>query len=112
MAGTPIPRDGTLVVSVAVTNTGAATGEEVAQLYVRRLSASVTTPIKSLKGFQRLHLAPGATATATFSIDVGFELRVLNRSYAWNVEPGDVKLMVGGGSDDANLGLTTTVTLG
>ena len=54
----------------------------------------------------------GATATATFSIDVGFELCVLNRSYAWNVESGDVKLMAGGGNDDTNLGLTTTATLG
>ena len=59
-----------------------------------------------------LSIAPGATVTANFSIDVAFELRVLNRSYAWNVEPGTLKLMAGGGSDDAKLGLSTTVTLG
>lgn len=95
-----VPADGTLRVTVDVTNTGRVAGTEVAQLYVRDVISSVTTPVKSLKGFERVTLAPGQTKTVSFEVDVADELRILNRAFAWEVEPGAFKVMVGGSSDD------------
>ncbi|HEY0257626.1 MAG TPA: glycoside hydrolase family 3 N-terminal domain-containing protein, partial [Candidatus Methylacidiphilales bacterium] len=57
-----------LTVAVNVTNTGSVEGDEVAQLYVRQDTASVVTPVKSLKGFHRLHLKPGETQTVKFTV--------------------------------------------
>jgi beta-glucosidase len=71
--------NGTVVVSADVTNTGPMDGQEVAQLYVRQVHTSVTTPIMALKGFDRVHLPAGATATVQFAINIAEELRVLNR---------------------------------
>ena len=78
-------------------------GEEVAQLYVRLVHTSVATPVLQLKGFERLSIKAGATATVNFRLNVGKELRVLNRSYAWAVEATQVNVMVGGGSDSLPL---------
>ena len=62
---------GGLRVSVSVRNTGAVAGDEVAQLYIRRLSPSGTVhPLRRLIGFERLHdIAPGASAKAEFTVD-------------------------------------------
>ena len=48
----------------------------------------------------RVTLLPGETKKLTFTIDVAHELRILNRAFAWEVEPGTFKVMVGGSSDD------------
>ncbi|HTI92945.1 MAG TPA: glycoside hydrolase family 3 C-terminal domain-containing protein [Puia sp.] len=55
-------------VSVAVKNTGEMAGDEVAQVYVSALDAKVPVPLRSLRGFRRIHLAPGETKTLTFAI--------------------------------------------
>jgi beta-glucosidase len=59
----------TLTVRVNVTNTGARAGDEVVQLYIRDEVASVTRPVKELRGFQRISLGPGETRTVTFTLD-------------------------------------------
>jgi len=84
-------------VSVKVTNTGKQAGDEVVQLYVRDRVGTVTTPIKALKGFKRIHLAPGETQTVSFTL--GFaELSLINLEMKRVVEPGEFEVQVGGSS--------------
>ena len=86
-------------VSVKVTNTGKCAGEEVVQLYVQDKVASVTRPIKELKGFRKIHLNVGESKTVAFQITddaLGFYDNEMN----YMVEPGDFVFMVGGSSDD------------
>ncbi len=89
----------TLAVQVEVTNTGNRAGDEVVQLYVRDLVASVTRPVKELRGFERIHLAPGETRTVSFTLtaeDLAFYGRDLRRL----VEPGRFKVFVGTSSQE------------
>jgi beta-glucosidase len=85
-------------VSVRVTNTGKRAGEEVVQLYVRDDVASVTRPVKQLRGFQRVALQPGESKTVTF--ELGFEdLAMYDARMQQVVEPGTFTVFVGGSSD-------------
>lgn len=84
----------TLRLTVEVTNTGTRSGEEVVQLYVRDEAASVTRPVRELKGFQRVALAPGETKTVTFELPVE-ALRFWGLENRWVVEPGWFTLQVG-----------------
>ena len=61
--------DGTLTVKVSVKNTGAREGQEVVQLYISDKKSSLPRPVKELKGFQKVKLAPGETKEVTFTID-------------------------------------------
>ncbi len=91
--------EGTTKVSVDVTNTGRMAGDEVVQLYIRDEVSSVTRPVKELRGFRRVSLAPGETRTVEFTL--GFaELSFLNRDMHKVVEPGNFKIMIGGNSVD------------
>ncbi len=81
-------------VSVDVANGGGRAGDEVVQLYVRYAAASVTRPLKELKGFCRVHILPGETRTVTFDLAVD-QLAFLDRAMRWVVEPGAVQIMVG-----------------
>jgi beta-glucosidase len=65
-----VPLDGTVEISATVTNRGAHHVTEVVQLYIRDLVGSVTRPVKELKGFQRIALAPGERRTVHFSLPV------------------------------------------
>lgn len=104
--------DGTLDVSVDVTNAGARPGDEVVQLYVRHPQSTVDRPLKQLRGFQRVTLAPGETRTVTL------RLPAVDLAYwdaprrAWTVEAGPVEVMVGPSSADADLKLRRTVSVG
>jgi beta-glucosidase len=91
--------EGTTTVTVDVTNTGRRSGAEVAQLYIRDEVSSVTRPVKELRGFHRVTLDPGKTATVTFTLGPD-ELSFLNRDMHRVVEPGSFKIMVGGNSVD------------
>lgn len=91
--------DGTVEVSVDVTNTGPVAGDEVVQLYIRDRVASVTRPVKELKGFKRVTLAPGETATVRFTLTAE-HLALWDRSMARVVEPGLFDVMVGPNSAD------------
>jgi beta-glucosidase len=90
---------GTTTVRVDVTNTGKVAGEEVAQLYIREQVSSVTRPVKELKGFRRIPLAPGETKTVEFTLGPD-ALSFLNKDMHWVVEPGLFNVMVGGNSVD------------
>ena len=85
-------------VSVRVTNTGKRAGDEVVQLYVRDDVASVTRPVKQLRGFQRVSLQPGESKTVTFTL--GFDdLAMYDVRMQQVVEPGTFTVFVGGSSD-------------
>lgn len=92
----------TLTVSLQVTNTGARAGDEVVQLYLRDKVASVVRPVKELKDFLRVRLAPGESKTVTFMVDRE-KLSFFNDQLQWGAEPGDFDLMVGAASDDIRL---------
>lgn len=96
--------DGQTTVRVTVTNTGPVAGDEVVQMYVRDRVSSVTRPVKELKGFQRVSLAPGETAEVEFPI-TSAALRFYNREMERVVEPGEFEIMVGNSSTE----LRTTV---
>jgi len=85
---------GEATVTVDVTNTGARAGDEVVQLYVRDRVASVTRPVKELRGFERVTLAPGASKTVTFKVGPA-ALRFTDEQMNRVVEPGLFDLMVG-----------------
>lgn len=94
-----VPVNGSVNVSVRVKNTGKTEGTEVVQLYLRDVISSVTTPVKALKGFQRINLKPGESGIVKFKIDNN-ELKLWNRQMKHVVEPGEFKLMVGSSSED------------
>ncbi|RLJ61525.1 beta-glucosidase [Lacinutrix venerupis] len=83
--------------SVTVTNTGKVVGEEVVQLYIRDLVASIVRPIKELKGFKKVVLEPGESKTISFTIN-NKTLQFYSVNKKWEVEPGDFNLWVGGDS--------------
>jgi beta-glucosidase len=84
-----------LSVEVSVTNTGKAAGHEVAQLYLLPLAADAS-PRKALRGFQRVHLAPGQTRTATFQL-TGRDLSMVDEEGRRSVRAGKYRIFVGGG---------------
>jgi beta-glucosidase len=90
---------GNLTVTVDVENVGKRSGDEVVQLYIRDTAASMTRPVKELKGFQRVTLRPGEKKHLEFVLrpeHLGF----WNREMRFVVEPGEFKVMVGPNSDD------------
>ena len=86
-------------VSVEVENVGARAGDEVVQLYIRDVAASVTRPVRELKGFQRVTLPPGTKRRLEFNLGPE-QLGFYNREMRFVVEPGEFKVMVGNGSAD------------
>ena len=90
-------RDDVLRVSFDLKNTGKCEGTEVAQLYVQDRVGSVVRPVKELKRFERVTLAPGETRTVTFELPVA-ELAFWNIDMEYVVEPGDFRLWVAGDS--------------
>jgi beta-glucosidase len=84
---------------VDVKNASALAGQEVVQLYIRDEFSSVTRPVKELRGFERISLAPGESKTVEFQLGPE-ELSFLNRDMHRIVEPGTFDIMAGGNSVD------------
>ena len=96
-----------LTVSVKVQNTGERAGDEVVQLYVRDMEASVPVPIRQLQGFTRLHLEPGAQQTVTFTL-APQQMSLIADDGQRVIEPGLFEVSVGGGQP----GTSAPVVLG
>jgi beta-glucosidase len=94
--------DGRLTASVEVENTGQRAGDEVVQLYIRETAASVTRPVKELKGFERVTLRPGEKRRVEFALTPQ-QLGFYNRELRFVVEPGEFKIFVGNSSADERL---------
>jgi beta-glucosidase len=89
-----VPRDGRETVTVDVTNTGARTGDEVVQLYLHDPVARIEQPVRRLRAFQRVTLAPGATRTLRFTLtrdDWGY----YDNRGQFVVEPGRIDVYAG-----------------
>ena len=99
---TEIPTDGNVKVSVNVKNTGSMAGEEIVQLYIRDRFSQVTRPVKELKDFARIALAPGESRTVEFTVTPD-KLEFLDKNLKPVVEPGEFIVMVGPSSDDRDL---------
>jgi beta-xylosidase len=91
--------DGEVAISVEVENVGRREGDEVVQLYVRDEEASVTRPVKELRGFARVPLAPGERRRVTFAL-AAEQLAFTGLDGRLVLEPGRVRVMVGTSSAD------------
>jgi beta-glucosidase len=89
--------DGRVTVSVDVENTGRRAGDEVVQLYIRDVAASVTRPARELKGFQRITLQPGEKRRVEFTL-APEHLGFYNREMKFIVEPGEFHVFIGNSS--------------
>ncbi|SHK99246.1 beta-glucosidase [Chitinophaga jiangningensis] len=90
---------GNIKATVTVTNTGKQDGVEIVQLYTRDVVASITRPVKELKGFQRIALKAGESRQVTFTITEN-DLKFYNNELKYAAEPGEFKLFIGGNSRD------------
>ncbi|MDB5119186.1 MAG: glycosyl hydrolase [Sphingobacteriales bacterium] len=88
-----------LTATFTLTNTGKYAGEEVAQLYLQDMVASVTRPVKELKDFRKIMLAAGESKTITFIIDKE-KLSFYDQKMKWGAEAGDFNLMIGTASNN------------
>jgi beta-glucosidase len=97
-----IRRGGTVVVSADVANVGTRAGREVVQLYLHDPVASVVVPVRRLRGFEKLALAPGETKTVRFTLRPD-DLALLDAALRWTVEPGAFEVAVGSSSRKIHL---------
>lgn len=98
-----------ITVSANVTNSGFADGEMVVQLYTRQLVASVTRPVKELKGFQKIALKAGETKQVTFEL-TSDDLAFFGIDMKKKAEPGNLKLWVAQSSNDQSNESSFSVT--
>jgi beta-glucosidase len=98
LSANTINADQSVEVSVDVRNTGSRAGDEVVQLYIHDQVSSVTRPIKELKGFERVTLAPGESRTVTFKLTPE-SLSMWDANMKRVVEPGVFDVMVGNSSE-------------
>ncbi len=97
LSSTRIALNGSVTVSVDVQNTGARAGDEVVQLYIRDIAASITRPVKELKGFRRITLAPNEKRSVELKLTPA-HLGFYNREMKFVVEQGMFKVWVGSSS--------------
>lgn len=99
LSSSEMKKGSTLEAQVTVTNTGKWAGEETVQLYIRDMVGSVTRPVKLLKGFEKVTLAPGESRKIKFVIDEDM-LAFWRHDMTFGTEDGDFRVMVGGSSSD------------
>jgi len=87
--------DGRLSVSIDVENTGKRAGDEVVQLYVKDVEASLPVPLLQLQGFTRIRLAPGEKQIVQFTL-TALQMSFADENGKWILEPGEFKVWVGG----------------
>lgn len=92
--------DEVLTITVPVTNTGNREGAEVVQLYISDLKSSLPRPIKELKGFQKIKLAPGETKEVTFTIAKDTLSFYDDAQQTWITEPGKFEAIVAASATD------------
>ncbi|WP_276878837.1 glycoside hydrolase family 3 C-terminal domain-containing protein [Bacteroides heparinolyticus] len=91
---------GTLTVKVTVSNTGAREGQEVVQLYISDKKSSLPRPVKELKGFQKIKLAPGEVREVSFVIDREALSFFDDARHTWVAEPGRFEAVVAASATD------------
>jgi beta-glucosidase len=96
-------QNGTLKVSVEVTNTGKVAGEEVAQLYIGFSNSKIDRPLKSLKGFQKILLQPNETKTVSFEVSTDDLAYYDIENKTWKTELMQYEIFAGKSSDERDL---------
>ena len=91
--------DWKITATINLKNTGSRDADEIVQLYIRDMVASISRPVKELKGFQRIHLAAGESREISFDITPEM-LKFYNAELKHVIEPGDFQIMVGGNSKE------------
>ncbi|WP_312060325.1 beta-glucosidase BglX, partial [Pantoea septica] len=94
MSAATMPRNGTVEASVTVTNTGDRDGATVVQMYLNDPVASISRPVRELRGFKRIMLKAGESQTVSFKIDVD-ALKFWNQQMQQVAEPGKFNVMIG-----------------
>lgn len=93
-------QDETLTITLPITNTGSREGSEVIQLYISDLKSSLPRPVKELKGFSKIKLAPGETREVTFTIGKEALSFFDDTRHEWVAEPGKFEAWIGASSTD------------
>jgi beta-glucosidase len=97
LSSSSVSRNGHLSASVTVTNTGTRTGDEVVQLYLHDPVASISQPVRRLRGFERVTLTPGQSRTVTFTLDKS-DFGFYDNRARFVVEPGQIDVYAGDSS--------------
>jgi beta-glucosidase len=97
LSSNTMPANGSITATADVTNTGSRAGDDVAQLYIHDPVASIEQPVRRLRGFERVTLAPGQTKTVTFKLDRG-DVGFYDNMGHFVVEPGQIDVYVGDSS--------------
>jgi beta-glucosidase len=108
LSSASVSSSGTITASVDVRNTGSRVGDEVVQLYIHDPVASISQPVRRLRGFERVTLNPGATRTVTFTLDRS-DFGFYDNSGKFVAEPGRIDVYAGTNSA-ADLTKSFTVT--
>ncbi len=109
LSSAEITTNGEIEVACIIKNTGKRKGDEVVQLYINDPVASITRPVKELKGFKRITLAPGEQNKIIFTIPADM-FAFTGQDYKKVVEPGEIKVMIGASSEDIRLKSSFTLT--
>lgn len=98
-----------ITVTIPITNSGNREGAEVVQLYIMDMESSLPRPLKELKGFKKVNLAPGETVKVNFTIGKEALSFYTPERHEWVVEPGKFQILVGTASDDIRSSATFRV---
>jgi beta-glucosidase len=98
LSSTVMTKKGNLTVKASVSNSGKVDGDEIVQLYIRDRVGSITRPVKELKGFKRIHLKSGETATVAFELPASALEFFNGKSNV--IEAGEFDIWVGPSSDE------------
>jgi len=96
-------QDDTLTVTLNVKNVGKMDGDEVVQLYIHDVKASVEREVKALKGFKRIALKKGESKPVSFKIDKSALSFYDVKAKKWVAEPGEFQVLIGSSSRDIRL---------
>jgi beta-glucosidase len=97
LSASSVSRNGSVTAFVDVTNTGNRDGDEVVQLYIRDPVASISQPVRRLRGFERVTLEPGETQPVTFTLDKS-DFGFYDARGKFVVEPGEIQVYAGDSS--------------
>ena len=89
-----------LTIKIPVTNIGKREGAEVVQMYIMDKESSLPRPLKELKGFKKIKIAPGKTSEVTFTIGKEALSFYDPVRHEWVAEPGKFQVLIGSASDD------------
>ncbi|WP_435356390.1 glycoside hydrolase family 3 C-terminal domain-containing protein [Emticicia sp. SJ17W-69] len=109
LSSATMSKNGSITITADIKNTGSRDGDEVVQLYIQHPQSKIVRPIKALKGFERINLKAGETKKVTFKIDAESLAWWNDKTAAWEVESGSVKVLVGSSSQHIKLQNAFTV---